>query len=730
MKDHPQLQYECAGGVGVRRSVQELDYRTATDELTEALDESRGVLLASSFEYPGRYTRWDIGFFNPPLQLVARGGRAAVEALNRRGAVLLAEIHQALEGCPGVAALEPEPERIGMTLADEPFDGDEEARVRRPGLFSALRALAAHFHSGRDRYLGLYGAFGHDLALRFEDVERVRPRPPDQRDLVLYLPDRITVSDHRIRQSICYRYEFTCRDRRTGRRTETTGGFRRAGEAAPYVPAERAPAGCDHGPGGYERLARDALERIGRGALYGAAPSRTFHAPCPDRPSAVFERLKRANPAPYGALMNLGEGEYLVSASPEMFARVDGRRIETCPLSGAVRRGEDALDDARRIRELLNSEKDEAELTLCTDADRDDKARVCAPGSVDVAGRRQIGMHSRLIRTVDHVRGELRPGLDALDGFAAHAWAASVTGAPRRAAMEFLERHEKSPRRWYGGALGLVDFRGGINTGLTVSVIRIKDGTAQARAGAMLLAGSDPAAAERATRGEAEALLDAVRGPAPAAAVPPPGPPASGAGPTALVVDHQGSFAHSLADGFRRCGMEPLILRPGAARRRLAADGADLVVLSPGPGAPADFDMTATIALALERGAALFGVCLGLQGVLEHFGGRARALDRPAHGRAGTVVHTGSRLFEGVPERFAAGMYHALAAATVPDCLTVTARGEDGLVMAVEHVSLPVRAVQFHPESVLSLEAGAGRRLLANAARDAAARAGARRRTA
>ncbi|MEI9982767.1 MAG: chorismate-binding protein [Aliidongia sp.] len=112
-----------------------------------------------------------------------------------------------------------------------------------------------------------------------------------------------------------------------------------------------------------------------------------FTTACIDPPSTVFARLSRSNPAPYGALMNLGEGEFLVAASPEMFVRVEGKRIETCPISGTIARGRDAIEDAERIRTLLNSAKDEAELTMCTDVDRNDKSRVCAPASVRVIGR-------------------------------------------------------------------------------------------------------------------------------------------------------------------------------------------------------------------------------------------------------------------------------------------------------------------------------------------------------
>ena len=92
--------------------------------------------------------------------------------------------------------------------------------------------------------------------------------------------------------------------------------------------------------------------------------------------------------------------EWLVGASPEMYVRVQGNRIETCPISGTIKRGEDAIADASQIKELLNSKKEESELTMCTDVDRNDKSRICQAGSVTVLSRRQIEMYSRLIHTV------------------------------------------------------------------------------------------------------------------------------------------------------------------------------------------------------------------------------------------------------------------------------------------------------------------------------------------
>ena len=234
----------------------------------------------------------------------------------------------------------------------------------------------------------------------------------------------------------------------------TTEGVAGGGATEPFQngPTDL-PAG-DHVSGEYAQMVVKAKESFKRGDLFEVVPGQVFYETCKDTPSAIFERLSKINPAPFGFIMNLGAQEYLVGASPEMFVRVTGKRVETCPISGTIARGKDAIEDSRQVLTLLQSEKDESELTMCTDVDRNDKSRVCVPGSVRVIGRRQIEMYSRLIHTVDHIEGQLREGMDAMDAFLSHTWAVTVTGAPKLWAMRFIEQNEKSTRAWYGGAVG------------------------------------------------------------------------------------------------------------------------------------------------------------------------------------------------------------------------------------------------------------------------------------
>lgn len=704
--------YVTGGGVRIHRTVENIPVPGAVEPLIDALDARRGVLLASSYEYPGRYTRWDIGFVDPPLELSARARDFVVRALNERGTVLLAAIEGALSACDAVLSCELGGDRVEGTVREPGGRVPEEQRSRQPTVFSVIRALIDLFASEEDEHLGLYGAFGYDLALQFEQIRTRLDRPADQRDLLLYLPDELLVVDHRREVATRRRYEFET----SGGATE---GIERSGQEVPYSGATSVERACDHEPGEYAALVEVAKEAFRRGDLFEVVPGRTFFEPCPVAPSEIFRRLRERNPSPYGFLINLGRREYLVGASPEMYVRVEGDRVETCPISGTIARGSDPIDDAEQIRALLNSAKDESELTMCTDVDRNDKARICVPGSVKVIGRRQIEIYSKLIHTVDHVEGRLRPEFDALDAFLSHAWAVTVTGAPKIWAMQFIEDHERSPRAWYGGAVGLVGFNGELNTGLTLRTIRVHEGVAEVRAGATLLFESDPKAEEEETALKAAAFLDAIRKPHSVRAELEGKLEPAGSGLRVLLVDHQDSFVHTLADYFRQTGADVVTLRAGFPLTELDDLEPDLLVLSPGPGRPADFDVSGTVGAAVARGLPVFGVCLGLQGLVEHFGGELDVLDHPMHGKQSVVRAVGGRLFEGFPEEFTAGRYHSLFAIRdrLPAELVVTAESDDGVVMAVEHRDLPAAAVQFHPESILTLEGRLGHRLIRNAMR-------------
>ena len=712
--------FNTPGGVRVRTESAAEAYENARMILVDRLDRRRGVLLSSDFEYPGRYTRWDMGFIDPPLEISATGRSARVTALSARGRILANALARRVAGWDFVESHEAGEDGFSVKIRAPAGRFPEEERSRQPSVFSLVREILRFLRAPEhERFLGLYGAFGYNLAFQFEPLERRQNRDGETRDLVLYLPDRVLVVDHQRGEATWRSYEFEIDG-------ESTEGIARGGPDEPYCFAPPGEGGSDHGPGDYAETVREAKKRFKAGDLFETVPGLDSWRPAAEPPSSIFRRLMRVNPAPYGFFMNLGEQEYLVGASPEMFVRVEGRRVETCPISGTIRRGEDPIADASQIRALLNSEKDESELTMCTDVDRNDKSRICEPGSVRVIGRRQIEMYSRLIHTVDHVEGVLRGEFDALDAFLSHTWAVTVTGAPKKWAMQFIEDHERSPRRWYGGAVGAAFANGNMNTGLTLRTIQFRNGIASVRAGATLLYDSDPAEEEDEIGVKASAFLDVLKEQASPEAADD-GDTDIGEGLDVLLVDHEDSFVHTLGDYFRQTGARVETLRFGFDPDLLDTSRPGLAVLSPGPGEPGDFGVAETVGACVERGIPVFGVCLGLQGIAEHFGARLEILDYPMHGKPSEIETADVKLFRGLPGRYSVGRYHSIYVArdAAPDELEITAWTPDGVAMALQHRTLPVWAVQFHPESILNLEAGRGRALIRNVVRLAtAARAG------
>jgi anthranilate synthase component 2 len=170
-----------------------------------------------------------------------------------------------------------------------------------------------------------------------------------------------------------------------------------------------------------------------------------------------------------------------------------------------------------------------------------------------------------------------------------------------------------------------------------------------------------------------------------------------------LIIDNYDSFTYNLAHLFGELGAEVVVHRNDA----IDADEAERLapshlVVSPGPGRPADAGASSEIIRRLAPRTPTLGVCLGHQAIVEVFGGEVGHARTLVHGKASVISHDGRGIFRDLPDDFLAGRYHSLAATTIPDDLEVSATCGDGDVMAVRHRELPVDGVQFHPESVLT----------------------------
>ena len=182
-----------------------------------------------------------------------------------------------------------------------------------------------------------------------------------------------------------------------------------------------------------------------------------------------------------------------------------------------------------------------------------------------------------------------------------------------------------------------------------------------------------------------------------------------------LLVDNYDSFTYNLAQAFQSLGAEVTVLRADDPALAAALDSRpDRLVISPGPGRPEVAGRSPSLVReAPTRGIPTFGVCLGLQCAAVAFGASVVRAPEPRHGKTSLVSHDGKGVFLGVPQPTEATRYHSLMVdeSTLPTDLIVTARADDGVVMGLRHTTLPLEAVQFHPESVLTAD---GLRMLEN----------------
>ncbi|UZF94957.1 chorismate-binding protein [Bosea sp. NBC_00550] len=671
-------------GLVVTRGEETIAAPTGLDMLIDSLGTRQGMLLRCNFTFPGRYRPHWLGFVDPPLRLSLRADHLSCRALNERGSVLLPAIAAAFaQG--GIADLETGSGAVKGRLAT----GET--------LFETLRSLVAGLSSD-DPHLGLFGPFGFDLAFHTLGLER-RGRPQDDHEaMVLYLPDRIVVADHpETGQAKVVTYDFALEAR-------STEGMPRTGSASP-LRSQAATAATQELP--YADMVRRAVEACRSGELFEVVLAQTFRRELAAGPDALFRLLDRINPSPYEFLANLGT-EALVGASPEMFVRVEGRRVESCPISGTIQRGDDAVADAERALELLNSSKAAAELTMCTDIDRDDKAGLCEPGSIRLLGRRQIETYSHLLHTVDHVEGQLRLDRDAIDAFRAHVWAVTLTGAPRQEAIAFIDANEAAPRRWYGGAIGRLGFDGRLDTGIVLRSMRLAGGTAEITVGATILHSSDPIDEERETVTKAGALLRTLDL-ASTQTVQPAPPPRSAARADVVAripvtILGGAPFAQILEALLRSAGADVALQPLAAGLRRPESDRAYIV--SPDLSDAALVTAREVLANLLAAGRPVLALGHGMVALAQLFGAKAEPANTPRHGeRVLARPSVGpSWLLPNRAESLVVGCYHrcVVLSSQVPAALHAIARDDADEVLALEHGTLPVGGLLFRPESLLT----------------------------
>src|SRR5947209_4658158 len=278
MRDY---RYTTPHGIEVTRSTSKANFRKGLVHLLRGLDRYRGIYLSSGYEYPGRYSRWDIASICPPVEIVSFDRRRELRPLNERGRRMVRMLHPVLADHPQWEEFGFEGEMRAGRLKPLPRLFPEEQRSKQPSAFSILRALIEEFRGEEESRFGLVGAFGYDLLFQFEPIEKKLPRN-GHKDLHLFLCDEMWFMDRKKEQVERFRYDFASGD------LSTAGLPRDAERIAPPPRRAAGPIESDHTPEEYMAGVETVREGMRRGDYYEVIVRQTFHTPYSGKPSDLF----------------------------------------------------------------------------------------------------------------------------------------------------------------------------------------------------------------------------------------------------------------------------------------------------------------------------------------------------------------------------------------------------------------------------------------------------------
>jgi len=374
------------------------------------------------------------------------------------------------------------------------------------------------------RFLG--GAVGY---LSYEAVRAFEPRVPAAAGPGLHMPDgrfmlvdSLLVFDHieRTIKAVSHVHLTPDTDFDTAyaaaaaRVDDLVARLRRPTPPLPHGAAPVAVPAVDRcrvntTPERYRAIVERAQEYINDGDIIQVVLSQRVDLPTPAHPFTIYRALRTINPSPYTFYLDFGDHQ-IVGASPELLVRLEGRTVTNHPIAGTRPRGESGEEDDALAIELASDEKERAEHIMLVDLGRNDVGRVSAPGTVRVPQLMEVERYSHVMHLVTHVEGELAEGLTAFDALRSCFPAGTVSGAPKVRAMEIIAELETDRRGPYAGAVGYVDFAGGMDTAIALRTLVIKDGVASMQAGGGIVADSTPEGEYAESYHKMRALLRAI----------------------------------------------------------------------------------------------------------------------------------------------------------------------------------------------------------------------------
>ncbi len=405
----------------------------------------------------------------------------------------------------------------GVHLRDVARDLPTGEPSRRLTPREALRAVVNGLRAPRSEGLppitgGLMGCVSYEAATLLDGHPAPHPHAAPVPPIALLVIDRAVVFDHwRQRLVLVVHAQRDGYDRAVGSLEELAAKV----AAAPALPllaaTDEAPSGgtANMDDEAYRGIVASFEEHILAGDIFQGVPSRRVTFPAPDGGLPIYRQLRVSNPAPYMFYLRL-LGTELAGSSPEPLVRVQGRRVMTRPIAGTRPRGLTEVRDRLLEHELLADPKEQAEHAMLVDLARNDLGRVCIPGTVRPTELMEVERFSKVMHIVSTVEGDLRPDMEPFDALAVTFPAGTVTGAPKRRAMELIAEHEPTPRGPYAGAVGYLTFAGDLDFCITIRTAVVANDEVSIQAGAGVVADSDPETELRETRAKAEALLPAV----------------------------------------------------------------------------------------------------------------------------------------------------------------------------------------------------------------------------
>ena len=262
--------------------------------------------------------------------------------------------------------------------------------------------------------------------------------------------------------------------------------------------------------GEFRELVAKCKEAIASGEVIQIVPSQKFTARSHVSGLSLYRALRMINPSPYNFFMRIG-AKTLIGSSPEELVKLSGETASTAPIAGTRPRGETDAEDAALERELKGDEKENAEHVMLVDLGRNDLGRVCRTGSVKVSGFAHVERYSHVMHLVSNVTGTLEKGFDAFDLLKAAFPAGTLTGAPKVRAMELIAEYEHSPRGMYGGAAGYFSYTGDMDFAIVIRTLVKEGASIVMRAGAGIVADSDPDREYEETINKSKAVFEAVK---------------------------------------------------------------------------------------------------------------------------------------------------------------------------------------------------------------------------